>query len=762
MKRIYIAVSILLYLISFSHSLHAQVDNTTITEKIEKIEKLQQKNEEENKKAPERTVTDGGVPMQGFTSDQTIFGSELFSANSLVFEPNLRIPTPSNYILGPDDEVIINVFGYSEQTYNLTVNEEGNIYIPNIGPLYVNGLSIEDASIKIKSKLASTIYKGINSGATSVQISLGKIRSIRVTVIGEARKPGTYTVSSLTTLFNLLYLCGGPSEMGSFRNIELIRGNQVKRKVDIYNFLTKGDLKDNVLLEELDVIRIPFYQNRVTLSGQVKRQGKYELLPGETFEQLLAYAGGFADGAYRASISVTQLTDEDKKIIDIPALNYNSYRPISSDLIVVGGSLNRFANRVIIEGAVLRPGAFELKEGMSLKDLIDKAGGLRGDAYMQRGLITRFKEDMTRTTLAFTLPDIVKGSEVIKLQKEDIVTITSIDDMKDKYTVSIDGEVHRPGIFPWTDNFTLKDLIFQAGDFSDAANTVSIEISRRIKNAEVGKAQFKQAEIFTVDLKEGLSGNAKNMVLQPFDVVSVRPLSGYGEQRAVFVSGEVMNRGKYVLLTNHDRLSDLVNRFGGFRSSADSVNITLRRVLNTGISGEARRTLFERLLNMNEDSLKTDSKFRTELYKNYDIVNINVREAIEDTTSSSNLILEDGDYLSVERSSTLIRVGGEVYYPTLLPYQEGASVKHYLNNSGNITENAQKSSAMVIYPDGRAKTVGKFLFFKSYPTVLPRSEIFVPARSKTPRKKFISTTELLSISSILVTLGTVLVTAFRK
>ena len=708
------------------------------------------------------TPSSAEVPMATFNKDSTIFGSELFSASSNVFVPDLRIATPSNYVLGPDDEIVVNVFGYSEQTYNLSVNREGNIYIPNVGPINVNGLSIEQASARIKAKLASTIYRNINSGATKVQITLGKIRSIRVTVIGEARKPGNFTVSSLTTLFNILYLCGGPSEMGSYRNIELIRGNQISRKIDLYGILTNGDFRDNVLLEEGDVVRIPYYTTRVTLMGQVKRPGRFELKPTETFNTLLGYAGGFTDSAYRASVQIRQVTDQERRITDLSAAAFTTYKPGGSDAITVGKVLNRFTNRVSIAGAVQRPGDYELEPNMTAGQLIQKAGGLREDAYLERGVVSRLNSDLTPSSVSFNVQDAIGGYSALPLKKEDVITIASITGLKDKYTVNIEGEVHTPGSYEWRQNLTLKDLILLAGGFTDLANSSSIEIAHRIKNANVAEAQYKQADVVRVDLQNGsLAGNAGDVVLTPFDIVVIRAASGYTPQRSVYINGQVLNPGRYVLENNTQRISDLVERFGGFRSAADSNFITIRRVANLGISAEEKQRLFERLLNVDADSLNSDAKLRNEIYRNYDLISVDVKKALSDANSTANIMLEDGDLVTVERASSLIKVSGEVYYPTVIPYEDGKSMKYYISRSGSFTDNARKKGALVIYPDGRAKSVGKFFFFKSYPSITPRSEIFVPAKSRSNRGR-LSTGEWVAISSIFATLGTLIITAFRN
>ena len=354
--------------------------------------------------------TGKNVPMQQFKNDEAIFGSELFTSNSMVFEPNLRIPAPAGYILGPDDELVISIYGYSEKQYHLTINEEGELYIPNVGPLVISGLTIEQARDKITSKLAATIYKAINTGKTKVQITLGKIRSIRVTVIGQAKKPGTYTVSSLTTLYNILYLCGGPTSMGSFRDIEIIRGKQIKKTADLYDFLVYGDNKDNILLQEGDVIRIPYYNNRVTLSGSVKREGKFEMLDNETFSDLLKYSGGFTDNAYRGTVTLIRLTDTAKTIIDVQKNQYNTFKTNGSDEYIIGKLRDEYGNRVVISGSVNRPGPYELVQGLTLNSLVEKAGGFTRDAYIKRISIFRYFKNKMPTIVSVDM-DSLSGTK---------------------------------------------------------------------------------------------------------------------------------------------------------------------------------------------------------------------------------------------------------------------------------------------------------------------------------------------------------------
>lgn len=667
------------------------------------------------------------IPREKKESDLSVFGSELFTSASMVFEPNLRIPTPAGYILGPDDELVINVFGYSEKTYNVAVNEEGNIYIPQVGPVFVNGLSIEQASARIKSKLASTIYRAIKGGATRVQISLGKIRSIRVTVIGEAKKPGSYTVSSLTTVFNLLYLCGGPSDYGSYRKIELIRGNEVKRTIDLYGFLTKGNQNDNVLLNEGDVIRIPYYNTRVILNGNVRHKGKYELLEGETFENVLQYSGGFADDAYKAAVTVYQYTEKERRITDIVKTQYTAYKPQSSDSIVVGKLLNRFENKITLKGAIMRPGDYELSSRLTLKALLEKAGGVKEDVYNKRGSISRLNESNKPVQVSFDVDSVLKNLSVIYLKKNDSVTVYSIFDLENEITISIDGNIKKPGKYRWAENITLRDLILRAGGFNEMGDNKNIEIARRINALKLTEVNHQQTEIINFDLSD--STGAGDIALQPYDVVNIRQKSDYVNQRIVFVEGMVLNPGRYTLKMSGDRISDIVERAGGFRANADTTALVIKRLVKRSQPVQDREKTFSKLLNIDKDSLNSAERLKEEIYKEYDKISIDLYKALHEKKETDNMLLEDGDILTIEQNNNLVKVSGEVYYPTIIPFKEGENLKYYIQKSGSYTELAQKNGSLVVYPDGKAKKVKHFLFFRSYPKVVSRSEIFIPQKN---------------------------------
>ncbi len=388
-----------------------------------------------------------------------IFGADLFKNSKLTFEPNLNIATPKNYVIGPNDGILIDLYGNSEATYDLKVSPEGNINIQYVGIIPVSGLTIEAATSRIRSRM-SAIYAGLRTGGTKLNVSIGNIRSIKVILTGEIVKPGTYTLPSLANVFNALYSSGGPTEKGSFRNIELIRGGKVIANLDIYDFLMKGEMSDNLRLQDQDIIRVPVYQSRIEIVGEVKRPGIFELRSGETFRNLLNFAADFTENAFRARVKVLKNTDTERKIADISSDQFAGYQPNTGDKYFVDRILERFVNRVSIEGAVFRPGQYELEPGLTLAQLIRKAEGLKEDAFQQRGYITRLKSDNQIEMISVDLAGLLKGNvKDISLMREDVITISSIFDLKEEYKVTIDGEVRKPGNFDFAEGMTLEELI---------------------------------------------------------------------------------------------------------------------------------------------------------------------------------------------------------------------------------------------------------------------------------------------------------------
>ena len=536
---------------------------------------------------PERQMIDTVIaepaaPDTSVGDTLPIFGASLFQGAPQLFEPNLRLATPIDYVLGPGDQVLIDIYGKSEENHSLNITPEGTINIPYVGVVPVAGMTIEQATARITSEM-TTIYSAIRTGGTKVTIALGNIRSIKVILTGEIIKPGTYTLPSVATVFNALYYSGGPSENGSFRNVRLIRGGKEIAKLDIYDFLISGDFSENVRLEDQDVLMIPPYERKVEIRGEVKRPAIFELRQGETFQDLLAYAGGFTENAYTARIKVTKRTATEQRIEDLLGSQYAHYLPQAGDAYEVDRILSRFENRVRITGAVFRPGDYELSAGLTVSMLIKKAEGLKEDAFLNRGNILRLKEDSQHEQLSFNVAGIIAGTEPdIELKREDVVTISSIFDLREAYTVNIDGEVRSPGRFPYAEGITLQDLIMQAGGFRESASGSRIEISRRVTNADILSQSAHIAEVFQVNADKGLSKKDQDFVLMPFDQVVVRTSTGYETQKTVRIVGEVLYPGLYTINRKDERISDLINRAGGLTPFAYVDGASLKRGGLTG------------------------------------------------------------------------------------------------------------------------------------------------------------------------------------
>ncbi len=687
-----------------------------------------------------------------------IFGQELFRNPNMSFEPNLNIPTPKNYQVGPGDEIVVDIYGYSEANYRLLVSKEGSINIPYIGIVYVNGLTIDEAAAKIKSKL-SVIYSGIRTGKTSVQVGIGRIRGMKVTLLGEVVKPGTYTLPSLATVFNALYASGGPTENGSFRDIEVVRNNVVVDTVDVYDFLMRGDQSKNIRLEDQDVIRIPVYKSHVEIGGQVKRPGIYEMQPGESVDNLLHFAGGFTDGAYTAIVKVVQLTDKEKKIRDIPSAEFASFIPHTGDQYYIGSILDRFTNRVTINGAVYRPGQFQLTDGLTLSQLIKKADGLREDAFLPRGYITRQNPDLTTSVVQFDAAKIMDGSQPdIALQKEDVVQIYSIFDLRDQYQVTINGEVRKGGDYKYADSMTLEDLILQAGGFAEGATPQRIEISRRMMNSDPHSASAKIAQVFQVNVDKDLTMNAARFILHPFDIVVVRSSPGYEVQKQVRVEGEVLYPGLYTINAKNERISDLVDRAGGLTALAFTKGASLKRTpeMLGDSSAEEKLKRYQRFQkSLAKDTTGAYDDLLQQQVNQNDYVGINLDKILKEPGSKFDLFLENGDVLKVPKQLQTVQVNGEVLYPVTTPYKGGRRIRYYVSQAGGFGVKAKKRRVYVVYANGFVRSTGGFLFFKHYPRIESGAEIFVPQKSE-GRK--LSAAEILGLSSGIASLSAVILT----
>jgi protein involved in polysaccharide export with SLBB domain len=717
------------------------------------------KNNQDRRIINDDTSKNANLSKKAVKTGLQIFGAEYFNNTNLTFEPNLRLPTPQNYRLGPDDQIVIDVYGNSVANWKLNVTPDGNIAIPGIGLVSVSGKTIEQATGLITSKLVINHY-AIGHG-TNVSVSLGNIRSIKVTMVGEIVKPGTITISSLSTVFNALYATGGPTVNGSFRKIQVIRDNAVIRTLDIYDFLLKGSQKDNIRLQDGDIVRVPTYNVHVTLTGQVKKPAIFEVLPGETLKDVINFAGGFSDKAYTANIKVLQLTDQDKRVSDIKAEDFSNYIPLRGDTYVVDSILDSYENRVSIFGAVIRPGQFELSKGLTLTELVTKAAGLRQDAFTARGFISRLKPDNTQEMIAFDMKAILnKNAPDIVLKKEDVVTIPSIFDLRDEYTVSINGEVRNKGDFPYADKMSVEDLIVQAGGFMEGASPSRIEVARRIDNSDPHQKNSLVSQVFTINVDTQFKLNASSFILQPFDVVSVYSLPGYEKQRTVKIEGEVLYPGSYTITTKDEKISDLIKRAGGLTASADVDGGRLKRIDKFGIDGEKSKTDLNELtqerayrLTHIQKALKDSTTNVFEQLKN-DYVGIDLRKILANPGSNIDLILEQDDILRIPKQQQLVKVNGEVLFPSSVVYSDSKSLAGFVNNAGGFSSNALKRKAYVVYANGSVKSTHTFFFVKFYPKIKPGSEIIIP---KKPESKAVSVSDIGGVLAALSSAAAVLI-----
>lgn len=694
-----------------------------------------------------------------------IFGEELFGASTQMFEPNLRMATPKSYVVGPDDELLIDITGDNEVSYKSKVSPDGTIKVQYVGLISVAGLNIEQATSKIKSSLSST-YPAIKSGRTSVSITLGNIKSITITVVGEAVKPGSYTVSSLSSLFNVLSSAGGPNKNGTYRNIQVIRNNKVIYAVDIYDFLLNGIQKGNIRLQDQDVVNIPVYQKRIALSGKVKRPAYFEIRDTESLADALRFAGGFSNDAYSAQIKVLQNTNRERKIIDVPESDFKTYQPKNGDKFIVEKILDRFANRVEIEGAVFRPGQYELDDQLTLKNLIQKADGIKEDAFLNRGYISRLNADNSLALVSFDLGKILAGTDPdIKLQREDRVSIKSIFELREEFRVTIQGEVRQPGTFTYADGMNLESLIQMAGGFRESATPNRIEISRRIKNSDAMSVSAQTAEVFTVKVDPDLKLQDQDFTLKPFDIVSIRSSESYHTQRQIKIEGEVLYPGIYTITKKDERISDIIKRAGGLSPLAYVEGASLRRNGKGDLrmdSLETRREEREKLLNL-QRLKQSGARDTTSLDKDLeilrsDLVGIDLKKIMNKPLSRNDLIVENGDVIRVPKELQTVRVTGEVLKPNSIVYTKGKSFTGYISGSGGFSYNAYKKGAFIVYSNGSVAANRKFLFFNNFPQVKPGSEIFVPKRAE--REKLNAAT-FIGISTGIASLAAIIVSLLR-
>ena len=498
---------------------------------------------------------------------EQIFGHNIFDNPNLTFEPSMNIATPLNYRLGPGDEVIIDVWGASETTIRQTISPEGSILVSNLGPVYLSGKTVEEANEYLKQEFAR-IYSGVsgNLPSTQVKLALGEIRSIQVNVMGEVTAPGTYTLSAFASVFHALYHAGGVNDIGTLRAIKVVRGENVIATLDVYDYIMQGKIKDDIRLQDGDVILVSPYQSLVHITGKVKRPMFYELKSEETMHDLLNYAGNFTGDAYKKAVRVIRKSGREQQIYNVDDTDYTIFKMDDGDEVSVDSVLQRFENRVEIRGAVYREGLYQINDEIStVKQLIKKAEGIRGDAFLNRAIIDREHEDLTHEIISVDIKGVLNGTSAdIPLQKNDVLYIPSIHDLQEERTLTIHGEVANPGTYLYSDNMSIEDLVLQAGGLLEAAATTKVEVARRVKSPRSAEFSTTIGQTFVFDLKDGLliGQGSENFHLAPFDEIYIRKSPAYHPQQNVTVEGEVLFSGSYALSKKNERLSDLVKKAG--------------------------------------------------------------------------------------------------------------------------------------------------------------------------------------------------------
>lgn len=679
-----------------------------------------------------------------------IFGFSLFTNTNLSFEPSTNIATPLNYQLGPGDKLIIDIWGASQETYEQKVTAEGYIIISNLGPIYVNGMTIEQATAKIKKEI-SNIYAGLYSGNTFLKVTLGSVRSIKVNIVGDAELPGTYTISSLSTALNAIYVAGGPSENGCLRNIKIIRNNLVVAELDFYEFLLKGELPKNMRLQDEDIIFIPTYENRVEIKGAVKRNFLFDLKTTENLKDLIYYAGGFTDKAYSENIKINRKTEKQYKAFDVARTEQDTFKLKNGDVIEVDTVLQKFENRVRIEGAVNRPGEFAINNSLSLWELIEKAGGLREDAFKNRVIINRTQDDLSLKVIPVIVTDSIKLKSIL-LQKEDIVSVASIFDIQEEYVLNIEGEVKVPGKYPYAENTSIEDLIIKAGGFLESASLAKIEVSRRIKDNQSTSYNEKIAEIFQFQITQDLkvSDSASKFELMPFDNIYIRKSPGYTEQKMVQLEGEVLFPGFYSISSKSERISDIIARSGGITPEAYVKGTRLIRQISS--SKQLQLKDIEKLKERVNDTLPIDEHT---INKTETTISIDLERILKKAGSKYDLFLEKGDVVKIPKEPQTVGLSGALLYPVVVRYMKGFGVRKYISSSGGFSDDAKPSKIYVVNINGSVKRTSRFLFIKNYPKVEPGAEIVVPQKTE---KKGMSTTEAIGFGTAMSSLALIIIT----
>lgn len=666
-----------------------------------------------------------------------IYGHSVFNSEELSFQPSANLPTPQNYRLGAGDEVIIDIWGESQTSFQETISPDGNIVVEGVGPVFLSGLTVSEADSRLKN-VFSEIYSG-----SSIKLSLGQNRSIQVNVLGEVMKPGTYAMSSFGTVFNALYLAGGVSDLGSMRDVKVYRSNRLVATVDLYDYILNGKMEGDVRLEDNDVVIVAPHTILVNIDGRIRRPMLYEMKETESLANLIDYAGGLESDAYRKDVRVTRMGDFQRQIFTVSKDSQSGFMLMDGDSIYVDSIQVTYSNMAEVRGAVFRPGMFQIGEGINtVKQLLDAAGGLKEDAFPTRALLSRTNPDKTLTNLSLNIKGLSDGTQAdVELRNNDILFIPSLFDVGEVKTFSIFGEVMFPGDYKFADNTGIEDLILQAGGLKEAASVSKIEVVRKRNDKSATSKSDQLSESFTFSVNEDLSIQDNQFVLQPYDVVYIRRSPGFTKGDQVVVEGEVLFPGYYSLSSSADRLSDVIARAGGFSPTSYPEGARLERIMTD--DEKLRMKDLTKMLSDNDSLALASVDLTTTFY-----VGINLEAALDEPGSDADVILRDGDRIIVPTFNNTVKMNGEVMYSNTVPYISGKTLNYYIDRAGGYSQKAKKNKAYIVYMNGSVDKARR----NSSKQIQPGCEIIVPAKQK---REGMTASEILSLSSTSASLATV-------
>lgn len=689
---------------------------------------------------------------------EVVYGRNLFNNELLTFEPAMNIPTPADYVLGAGDQVIIDIWGASQQSIDGEISPDGFVVVEEIGPIKLAGLTVAEANEYVKDMLGGD-YNG-----SSITLSVGTTRSVKVEVVGDVVTPGSYTLSAFSTLFNALYTAGGISDMGTLREINVFRGGKSVAKIDVYDYIINGNNDGNIRLQDNDLIVVGPYDAIVSVGGKVKRPMRYEMKDDETLSKLLTFAGNFTGDAFTKNVRVIRKSGREYSVHTVEKGAFASFKLFDGDSIYVDSIIPRFSNMVEVKGAVFHPGMYETGGNINtVLDLIDAADGLREDAFTARAVMHRRKQDRRLEVLAVNIEGIMAGTVPdVELRKEDVLFIPSVNDMRGEETLRINGEVNFPGVYEYAENTTIEDFVLQAGGLTNAASMVKVDVFRRIYDAKATAEQDTITKNFSFAIKDGFVVEGEpGFLLEPFDEVHVRKSPVNSVTMNVTVDGAVNFAGDYAMYSRNYRLSDLINAAGGLSEFAFPEGARLYRKMTDEERAQRESVMKLSQIQMYEESMRSESDYditladslmnlKLELGDVYAVA-INLEMAIENPGGVEDIVLRESDVLTVPQYTSTIKISGEVRYPITLNYKKGEKLSYYIKRAGGYTDRAKKSGVYAIYMNGGVSEISK----RSSGDIKPGCEIVVPTKSAA---KKLSTAEIVAIGSSTASIATMIVT----